>query len=212
VVNGNRLVVISVLITDHLPCVSFFFRDFFFTIVVVKKIATLFLLFLFLLNVLGYYGVFVGLQVKTTQQMRQNFDDDNYVHQEITFKVPLTVPYNTDSKEYSRVDGEFEHNGEVYRLVKQRFQSDTLYIVCVKDNTSKDINQALEDYVKTFTDKPVSSKGNSKNIQNLIKDYITTSTALQTRNKGWSYAVLRGDVVVSYPSWTSQSTSPPPKA
>jgi hypothetical protein len=178
----------------------------------VKRIATLFLLFLFLLNVLGYYGVFVGLQVKTAQQMRQNFDDDNYAHQEITFKVPLTVPYNTDSKEYNRVDGEFEHNGEVYRLVKQRFQSDTLYIVCVKDNTSKDINQALTEYVKSFTDKPASGKNQSKTLQNLIKDYISTSTALQTGNTGWSYAISQGDIVVSYPSWTSQSTSPPPKA
>jgi ribosomal protein S17E len=178
----------------------------------VKKIAALFLLFLFLLNVLGYYGVFVGLQVKTTQQMRQNFDDDNYDHQEITFKVPLTVPYNTDSKEYSRVDGEFEHNGEVYRLVKQRFQSDTLYIVCVKDNTSKDINQALEDYVKTFTDKPVSSKGNSKNIQNLIKDYITQSISIEKQNSGWEKTLSFYLVEHQYELVNSSLAGPPPRA
>ena len=177
-----------------------------------KKIATLFLLFLFLLNVLGYYGVFVGLQVKTTQQMRQNFDDDNYDHQEITFKVPLTVPYNTDSKEYSRVDGEFEHNGEVYRLVKQRFQSDTLYIVCVKDNTSKDINQALEDYVKTFTDKPASSKGNSKNIQNLIKDYITQSISIEKQNSGWEKTFTFYVVEHQYELVNRSLTGPPPRA
>ena len=83
---------------------------------VVKKVISLFLLFLFLLNVLGYYGIFVGLQSKTAQQMRADFDEENYHHQEVTIKVPLTVPYSTDSREYSRVDGEFEHKGEVYRL------------------------------------------------------------------------------------------------
>ncbi len=177
-----------------------------------KKIASLFLLFLFLLNVLGYYGVFVGMQVKTTQQMRQNFDDDNYDHQEITFKVPLSVPYNTDSKEYNRVDGEFEHNGEVYRLVKQRFQSDTLYIVCVKDNTSKDINQALEDYVKTFTDKPVNSKGNSKNIQNLIKDFLTQSISIEKQNSGWEKTLTFYVVEHQYELVSSSLTGPPPRA
>ncbi|MBK5278548.1 MAG: hypothetical protein JJE09_06760, partial [Bacteroidia bacterium] len=99
-----------------------------------KKHLTLFLLFLFLLNMLGYYGVFIGLQVQTTLQMRQKFDDENYSHQEVIFKMPLAIPYSTDSKEYTRVDGEFEHNGDMYRLVKQRLQSDTLYIVCIKDN------------------------------------------------------------------------------
>lgn len=170
------------------------------------------MLFLFLLNVLGYYGVFVGLQVKTTKQMRQNFDDETYDHQEITFKVPLTVPYFTDSREYTRVDGEFEHDGDVYRLVKQRLQSDTLYIVCVKDHTSKDINQALEDYVKTFTDKPVSTKGNSKNIQNLIKDYITQSISMENQNTGWVKTFLFYPTNHQYELVTNSLVGPPPRA
>jgi hypothetical protein len=168
---------------------------------------------LFLLNVLGYYGVFVGIQFKNARAMQTLFDNEEYNRtHEVTIKVPLTVPYATDSREYTRVDGEFEHQGEMYRMVKQKLQRDTLYIVCVKDNTSKDIKQALAEYVKSFSDKPASEKNQSKTLQNLIKDYISTATAIQTHNLGWSYAVSQGDVVVSYPSWTSQSTSPPPKA
>ena len=177
-----------------------------------KKLLSIILLFLFLLNVLGYYGVFVGLQVKTTQQMRQDFDDENYLHQEITLKVPLTVPYSTDSREFRRVDGEFEHQGEVYRLVKQRLQSDTLYIVCVKDNTSKRINQALADYVKTFTDKPVSSKGNSKSVQNLIKDYISHSISIEKQESGWEKSITFPSLNHSYELVNSSVTGPPPKA
>jgi len=168
---------------------------------------------LFLLNVLGYYGVLVGLQLKNKQSLQAQFDSDEYERQhEVTIKVPLTIPYATDSKDYSRVDGEFEHQGEIYRMVKQKLQRDTLYIVCVKDATSKDIKQALAEYVKSFTDKPASEKNQSKNLQTLIKDYIATSTVLQTRNTGWSYAVEQSDVVIFFSSWTSQSTSPPPKA
>ena len=144
--------------------------------------------------------------------MRADFDEENYHHQEVTIKVPLTVPYSTDSREYSRVDGEFEHKGEVYRLVKQRLQSDTLFIVCVKDNASKEINQALEDYVKTFTDKPVSSKGNSKNIQNLIKDFLTQSISIEKQNSGWEETLAFYLIEYQYELVSSSLTGPPPRA
>ena len=144
--------------------------------------------------------------------MRQTFDEGNYHHQEITFKIPLTVPYSTDSREYNRVDGEFEHNGEVYRLVKQRLQSDTLYIVCVKDNTSKQINQALEDYVKTFSDNPVSSKGNSKTVQNFIKDFISQSISIEEQTSGWQKTISYYSVEHQYELVSSSLTGPPPRA
>ncbi len=170
------------------------------------------MLALFLLNVLGYYGVFVGLQFKNSREMQARFDNEDYARtQEITIKVPITVPYATDSREYTRVDGEFEHQGEVYRMVKQKLQSDTLYIVCVKDNISKDIKQALVDYVKTFTDKPVSEKSNSKTAQNLIKDYMISSTTLQTISDGWNNRLTPGIHARGYNPHSIQLNSPPPK-
>lgn len=170
------------------------------------------MLALFLLNVLGYYGVFVGLQFKNSREMQARFDNEDYARtQEITIKVPITVPYATDSREYTRVDGEFEHQGEVYRMVKQKLQSDTLYIVCVKDNASKDIKQALADYVKTFTDKPVSEKSNSKTAQNLIKDYIVSSTTLQTGSGGWNHVLTQGAQTKEYNTLCIQLNSPPPQ-
>lgn len=177
-----------------------------------KRGFTLFMLALFLLNVLGYYGVFVGLQFKNSREMQARFDNEDYARtQEITIKVPITVPYATDSREYTRVDGEFEHQGELYRMVKQKLQSDTLYIVCVKDNISKDIKQALADYVKTFTDKPVSEKSNSKTAQNLIKDYMISSTTLQTISDGWNNRLTPGILARGYNPHSIQLNSPPPK-
>jgi hypothetical protein len=155
----------------------------------VKKPLTLILLALFLLNVLGYYGVFVGLQVQSGQTMRDQFDSENYVSgHEVTIKVPITIPYASDSRGYERVDGEFEHKGQVYRLVKQKLQSDTLYIVCVLDNQASTINQALTDYVKTFTDKPFNAKQNAKTGTVFCKDYISTSISIETLATGWDFA------------------------
>jgi len=184
----------------------------FYTFKIVKRGFTIFLLTLFLLNVLGYYGVFLGLQVNNTRAMQARFDNDNYaqVH-EITLKVPITVPYLNDSRDYVRVDGEFEYEGEVYRMVKQRYRSDTLSIVCVKDNTSKKIKQALTDYVKTFSDKPVGEKGNSKKTQNFIKDYVTTTTELQLHHDGWNNSITGSVHLSKYQSVGIQHNTPPPK-
>ncbi|MBK8291209.1 MAG: hypothetical protein IPK96_09945 [Flammeovirgaceae bacterium] len=177
-----------------------------------KRGLTLFLLALFMLNVLGYYGVLVGLQIKNAQNLSAQFDEDGYAREhEVTIKVPITVPYQSDSREYVRVNGEFEHEGDVYKMVKQRLQRDTLYIVCVKDNTSKKINQALKDYVKSYTDKPLNQKGNTKTTQNFIKDFISTATVLYSSNDGWYNTISECYWVDSYRSLSVKHTSPPPQ-
>jgi len=154
----------------------------------VKRTITLILLIVFLLNVVGYYGVFVGLRFSSEVAMRQQFDEQNYDQQEVTIKVPITIPYATDSRDFERVDGEFEHEGQVYRLVKQKLQSDTLYIVCVKDQQTQTINQALADYVKSYTDKPVNAKQGTKTVTQFAKDFISCTTSLERVTVGWNFS------------------------
>ncbi len=178
-----------------------------------KRSLTIVLLALFLLNVLGYYGIFMGLQFRNEQEMKALFDDHNFLPQEeITIKVPISVPYATSSTEFTRVDGEFEHQGEMFRMVKQRYINDTLFIVCIKDNTSKEIKQALADYVKTFTDKPSSEKSNTKTVKNFLKDYISCATVLQSEVLGWSNELSQTTNTSIYESLTIRLNSPPPKA
>ena len=161
---------------------------------------------------LGYYGLFVGLQYSSSYNLTQRLDSDQYNEAEtFTLKVPMAVPYQGDT-EYERVDGEIEHNGEVYRLVKQKLSQDTLYIVCLKDNASKSIKRALNDYVKTFTDKPVDTKHNGKTFLTLIKDYLPTSIVVMSLTEGWSNSLpfyrtqdRTHDLHLSTPT-------PPPKA
>ena len=149
------------------------------------------MLVLFLLNAVGFYGIFVGLQFKYAQEANEKLDDDQYPDEAaLTFKVPLSVPYSVDQPNFERVTGEFEHQGEVYRLVKQKLYHDTLYIVCVKDANSKQINQALSAYVKTFADQPLNPNPTSKLIQSLIKDYLLAGTIIESQSIGWENQVV----------------------
>ena len=76
----------------------------------------------------------MGLRYQNNVEMLEKLDLEDYNEAEmITVKIPISVPYASDSEEFERVDGLFEHKGEFYRLVKQRLFLDTLYVVCVKD-------------------------------------------------------------------------------
>lgn len=102
----------------------------------------------------------------------------------VTIKIPIAIPYAVDSQDFERVDGLFEHKGEFYRLVKQRLSQDTLHVVCVKDYELAYINQAWEDYVKTFTDNH-SDNSATKTFSTLMKDYIPRTFAIIHFSPGW---------------------------
>jgi len=176
-----------------------------------KKSIAIFLVFLLLFNALGFFGLFVGLRYKNAIDLVERLDNNQYLEEQtVTLKVPMTIPYHLDS-EYERVDGEIEHNGEFYRLVKQKLQKDTLYIVCIKDQDSKRIKQALADYVKTFTDKPVDAKSTGKFSINFIKDFLPTSIEIAPASAGWNYAVSTADILDSFSSRSIAVVSPPPQ-
>jgi hypothetical protein len=179
----------------------------------VKKIVALFLVFLLLFNALGFYGLLQGLRYKTALDLVHRLDNDLYAEDEtLTIKVPIAIPYQLDSEDYERVDGEIEYEGELYRLVKQKFESDTLFIVCIKDHDSKRIKQALADYVKTFTDKPFHAKHSGKIFISLIKDFLPTSISLSAAAKGWNYSVTLESPPAFYDNRTVTVFTPPPRA
>jgi hypothetical protein len=175
-----------------------------------KKPVAHMLIMLLLLNVMGYYGLFVGIKYQHTADFTKRLDDSNYSESEtVTLKVPVTIPYYGDTK-YERVDGEIEYNGQFYRLVKQKLEKDTLYIVCLKDLQSKRIKQALADYVKNFSEH--SSDNTSKVAPSFIKDYINTEFKFLSSNAGWTQDLQFGLTEQQVKEVVLTNLSPPPEA
>lgn len=177
-----------------------------------RKVASICLLALLLLNIVGYYGVFLGLKYKNTVEVALRLDADNFEEGEfIVIKVPLAVPYMGNTG-YERVNGEIEHNGEFYNLVKQKLSNDTLFVVCVKNHQRKHIEKALEDYVRTFTDKASETGHQAKLVPSFIKDFLPTEILIESSVAGWSKSMSFGQMEPAplYPD--STPTYPPPKA
>lgn len=163
---------------------------------------------------MGYYGVFLGLHLKNDIDMSKALDADIYDQSNtITLKVAVSIPYMPDQRDFNRVDGQFEHNGELYRMVKQRYAKDTLTVICVKDIEHKKIDLALSDYVKTFTDKATDTKPASKTIISLIKDYLPISFSIDSATEGWTLGVLYNtNHQALIPTFTASIIHPPERA
>ena len=140
---------------------------------------------LVLLNTMGYYVIFVGLQYKLDAAAIRNLDSEHYdASQTVILKLPMSVPYQTDDENFTRVDGVIEHQGEHFRLVKQKYAKDTLTVICIRDTERKKINEEMANFVKGFTDK---APGNNHAKQSItfIKDYLQYRFAVISLSCGW---------------------------
>jgi hypothetical protein len=146
------------------------------------------LVVLVLMNTMGYYAVFYGLQLHSDITMSGVMDNESYdPSSTLTIKYPVSVPYMPDQAQFQRVDGKLLHEGQYLRIVKQRYAADTLTIVCLVDSESKQIHSALSDYIKTFADN--AQQDNSKLTLSFIKDFIAQSFSIVTTATGWNMDV-----------------------
>lgn len=163
---------------------------------------------------MGYYGVFLGLHLNNDIAMSKALDSDIYdLSNTITLKVAVSIPYMPDQPDFDRIDGQFEHNGELYRMVKQRYAKDTLTVICVKDIEHKKIDLALSDYLKTFTDKATDTKPASKTTISFIKDYLPISFQINCESEGWTLGVPHNSNYRTFiPTFTASIIHPPERA
>lgn len=163
----------------------------------VKRLFSIVFSILILIHVIGYYGLFWGLTYQHEQAMIEMLDAGEYTPSEtILIKIPIAIPYMADASRFERVDGTFEREGEFYRLVKQRYSRDTLFMVCVKDQQRKSIQETLASFVKTFTGKPTNAHGGSKILPTLIKDYVAQTFTIHSVSPGWAHNVVKATPVI----------------
>ncbi len=140
-----------------------------------KKLFSILLLAVFTFNLGGYYVVFKWLQISAHQDLIQKLETDQYDEsQTIELKMAISIPYAQNSNGFSRVDGRFEYKGNIYKLVKQKFENDTLYIVCIKDHGEKKLIHNFKEYAKNANDTPGTSskKESHRSLKQVNKDYF----------------------------------------
>jgi hypothetical protein len=163
---------------------------------------------------MGYYLIFSGLELKNDARMSGALDEDVYDESlAVTIRIPMALPYQYDNPHFVRVQGKFVHGGESYRLIKQKYERDTLTVICIKDAHDKSIQQALSEVVNTFTDSPTDSEAPvAKGAGLFIKEYLLSEIAVGEWACGWMQKL--NHTVVQQMIGQKHTTSPlqPPEA
>jgi hypothetical protein len=177
-----------------------------------KKAFSIFFLALFLFNVGGYYLVYWALESKAKKDLVHRLDADNFASSDlIIISVPMSLPYPLQQQGYERVDGEFEYKGEYYRLVKQRLENDTLFLVCIKDHDQKKLVDVLNEYTNLTNNLPASAKHTVELFGKLFKDFTSTGLPTLTTGNGWALAIPYSDKEYALLELDYPVVSPPPR-
>ncbi|HZY81165.1 MAG TPA: hypothetical protein VFE50_16690 [Cyclobacteriaceae bacterium] len=141
--------------------------------------------------------------------MRRVLDADLFNESEtVTIKIPVSVPYMPDQHGFEKVKGKFEHNGELYRLIRQKYAKDTLTVVCIRDNEFKKINQVLSEYAQSFSD--VTGQTSTKLVVNFLKEYISLDFSI-LHSPGWTTTLGYPSGSVALPDIIPASIAHPPE-
>lgn len=178
-----------------------------------KKLFSSLFAALILLNVMGYYGLFLGLEYKNTRDMISQFDAGTYnVEEAELLKIPFPSPNGYSCETFERIDGDFKRNGKVYRLIKQRLFRDTFHIVYIKDKVGTALNDALVDYVKTFSEE-TSDQGHTRILPLFIKEYLARQFSLQPWSPGYEQAVRKeSHICIFIDTFETSIVHPPERA
>ena len=177
-----------------------------------QRVAAIAFLLVFLFNVGGYYFLFYGLTYQSNKKLAQRFDNEEYSDSEtITLAIPISLPYPLFTDDYQRITGDFDYNGEHYKLIKQKLEGDTLYVVCYKDHASKRIKDAFSDFAKFSNDLPLSSKNSLTFMGKLMKDYEPVQQPRLLQNSGWSIGTTYATSVYHILTIDLPVFSPPPE-
>jgi hypothetical protein len=156
----------------------------------------------FLFNAVGYYGLYLRLRYQNNIEFKKKLDAEEYSGSEtVIIKMPYALPYQVNFDGYERADGEFECEGEFYKIVKHKLVNDTLFVVLIKDKGEANLQQSFVDFVQASSDVPL-SKSTLKLIEHFSKDFISNLTYLQSASIGWSsesiFGSLKQEVMLLY--------------
>lgn len=178
-----------------------------------KGLAIIFLM-VFLFNVGGYYVVFWGLRFHTDQQLSDRVKANLYGADEIVeLRIPVTLPYPIQDQGFQPVDGRFEHQGEHFKLIKHKFENDTLYVVCIRDLETRRLVNTMRNYVEMAN----GFDGNAPNQQalNYLSKLIKDFCSHEAMNIVCQYSLLSVDPFFELPQALTDPAlpvhAPPPR-
>ena len=138
-----------------------------------KKLAAILLLALFVFNTVGYRLLLEYAFNKADQNLEARLDKGRFSESELlTVKIPLNLPYQTNWKDFERVNGEMNVNGTIYKYVQRKVYNDTLILQCIPHEEKTALQEKANDYIGKVNDLPGNDNGKkAEAFKQLFSDY-----------------------------------------
>lgn len=118
----------------------------------------------FFFNWFGYRLLTGYLQHKADRQLEAQLDRNEYDESQlIEMRVPLNMPYQTQSSGFERIDGEIEIEGTHYKYVKRKIEKGELVLLCLPNHSKMQLKSAADEFYQLVNDlqNPVQNKDSS---------------------------------------------------
>lgn len=165
------------------------------------------------LNTVGYYSFLVmvrnQLTSRVTEKLQSGFNEPGA---QMIIKMPLSIPYGTDSHEYEPIHGAISFEGAVYQLVKQRLYKDTLYVVCIRDYKTTEVSNQIKDFSKSFASESKQQSSGIKLVISSAKYCFSKTNSIESLNSGWAIDNTFTEIASRYRYDSNPTIFHPPKS
>ena len=102
------------------------------------------------------------VQQKADSRFEQKIDNNEYdASTLIEVRAPVSLPYQTDWKEFERVSGEISINGMHYKYVERKLEGGEMIYKCIPDEGKARLLNARENFFKLVNDLQTQSQEKS---------------------------------------------------
>jgi hypothetical protein len=114
-----------------------------------KTIAAILFLLLILFHLIGYQLCFYYVQKQADLELQATLDNQKYSRKDLfVLRVPLSLPFQTDWKDFEQVNGEINIKGQIYKYVERKIENGELVLLCIPDHNRSRIEAAKVDFFK----------------------------------------------------------------
>jgi hypothetical protein len=167
-----------------------------------KKIVTILLLVILLVNAAGYRFIMSYLEDKANRQMITRLDNNEYNESElIEISAPLDLPYFTNWQHFERCDGQVTINGTVYNYVARKYVNNVMTYKCIPNKAQQNIITAKKQIDhNAFSD---AETGKSKKPGSPLSSYFKNMPDYDDNCGRLIQPGIAVDISNRYPSFTA---------
>jgi hypothetical protein len=167
-----------------------------------KKIASILLITILLVNVIGYRFILGYMEDKANSRMITRLDNNEYSEAElIELSAPLDLPYFTNWQHFERCDGQITINGTVYNYVARKYVNNVMTYKCIPNKAQQNVVNAKKQADKVaFSD---FERGNSKKTDSPLSSYFKNMPDYDNYHNNFTTSIFAYSNNTSYPYYTA---------